>query len=292
MIHPMNVVSIAPPIQDLARVATRKAVDLRLDLEIEPDEPVCSFDICEALGVATRFTDVNMEGMYLAGSKPQILVSSKRPLRRRNFTCAHELGHHLFGHGTSLDELREQSLKDVPKHKDEWLADFFAAALVMSQVAVERRFALRGQDPAHASPELFHTVSSELGVTYEALVTHVYYSDNSMPDTKRRQLIARRRELRQSLGMDIGNVSLAILDHSSEAPFLVAEVGQIVIAPKGTTFDTRFLQKVCDTRVWTVLTPKRRGVGKLLIPTQENETEVRIMPREFVGLARFRFLEE
>ena len=72
--------------------------------------PICVYSICETLGVMVRFNNINMEGMYQKGSPPQIHLSAHRPLSRRGYNCAHELGHHVFGHGSSIDELRERSL--------------------------------------------------------------------------------------------------------------------------------------------------------------------------------------
>jgi Zn-dependent peptidase ImmA (M78 family) len=65
--------------------------------------------------VAVRFNDINMEGMYQRGAPPRIHVSARRPLPRRAYNCAHELGHHVFGHGSSIDELREDA-KAQPRH--------------------------------------------------------------------------------------------------------------------------------------------------------------------------------
>jgi NTP pyrophosphatase (non-canonical NTP hydrolase) len=58
-----------------------------------------------AWGLDVRFLPTNMEGLYVAGEKPVILLSSPRSLSRRNFTCGHELGHKIFGHAKCLDVL-------------------------------------------------------------------------------------------------------------------------------------------------------------------------------------------
>jgi len=42
-----------------------------------------------------------MEGMYYRGDPARIVIGARRPLSRRNFTCGHELGHHIFGHGST-----------------------------------------------------------------------------------------------------------------------------------------------------------------------------------------------
>jgi hypothetical protein len=55
------------------------------------------------LGVTVRFNNINMEGMYQRGAPPRIHLSARRPLSRRTYNCAHELGHHVFGHGSSIE---------------------------------------------------------------------------------------------------------------------------------------------------------------------------------------------
>ena len=61
------------------------------------------------LGIVVRFNNINMEGMYQRGLPPRIHLSARRPLPRRAYNCAHELGHHVFAHGSSIDELREDA---------------------------------------------------------------------------------------------------------------------------------------------------------------------------------------
>lgn len=74
--------------------------------------------------------DINTEGIYATRPKPMILISSLRPLSRRAFTCAHELGHHFFGHGSTIDELKEES-ESVDFQPHEFLADTFGGFLLM-----------------------------------------------------------------------------------------------------------------------------------------------------------------
>jgi hypothetical protein len=43
---------------------------------------------------------------------------------RRAYDCAHELGHHVFGHGSSIDELREDAKAQPWEDPKEFLALF------------------------------------------------------------------------------------------------------------------------------------------------------------------------
>src|SRR5205823_3063845 len=92
----------------LAREAIEKSVEIREEFGYDFRSPICVYELCERAGVKVSFVaDVSMEGVYAAFRKPTIVLSALRPLSRRAFTCAHELGHHVFGHGSAIDELRE-----------------------------------------------------------------------------------------------------------------------------------------------------------------------------------------
>src|SRR6266567_4234154 len=68
--------------------------------------PMCIYDVAEELGLEVRFVDISsMEGMYCKTATPLILVSSLRPSGRQAFTCAHELGHHIYKHGCAVSAL-------------------------------------------------------------------------------------------------------------------------------------------------------------------------------------------
>ena len=102
---------------------TRAGADLK--------SPICVYALCEAHGVTVRFNDISMEGMYDRSPKPRIHLSALRPLARRAFTCAHELGHHVFGHGSTIDELRDDHAKNAERPPAEIIADAFGAFVLM-----------------------------------------------------------------------------------------------------------------------------------------------------------------
>ena len=123
----------------VASIATRSKA------KCNQKSPICIYSVCEALGVKVRFNNINMEGMYQKGTPPRIHLSARRPLPRRGYNCAHELGHHVFGHGSSIDELRED-LKASVKDPKEFLVDAFAGFLMMPTLGMRRVFAVRGWD--------------------------------------------------------------------------------------------------------------------------------------------------
>jgi len=85
------------------------ALRVRQDVGIPPTDAVCAFDLAERLGLEVWFQDVpSMEAVYVRQPAPTIVVTSLRPAGRRAFNCAHELGHHVFGHEAQLDVLPEE----------------------------------------------------------------------------------------------------------------------------------------------------------------------------------------
>src|SRR5690242_15432722 len=114
---------------DLHRDGMRGAADCRDQLDLDPFAPVDPYDIAARLGVKVVFLDTSMEGFYFKQPTPRILLSSMRPVPRRAFTCAHEIGHHWFGHGSTIDQLKEDERSDSSK-PEEVLANAFAGALL------------------------------------------------------------------------------------------------------------------------------------------------------------------
>ena len=131
-----------PTRKDLARQALLKAEEIRDKYDIEPESAVNIFDLCgERLDppVLVRFSDIkSMEGFYLRQEKPEIWLG-ERPLVRRTFNCAHELGHHVFGHGSTMDELTAEGESGRSFDPKEFLVDTFAGSLLMPRIAVARR---------------------------------------------------------------------------------------------------------------------------------------------------------
>ena len=80
----------------LANQAMQAAIATRAKAKLDQHGPICIYGLAETLGVTVRFNNINMEGMYQRGAPPRIHLSARRPLQRRAYSCAHELGASRF----------------------------------------------------------------------------------------------------------------------------------------------------------------------------------------------------
>jgi Zn-dependent peptidase ImmA (M78 family) len=83
--------------------AAAKAQNVRARCKIEQGASIDPISIAEAYGCEVRFMALSsLEGIYSPTPRPVIVLGSERPAGRRSYTCAHELGHNEFGHGTRI----------------------------------------------------------------------------------------------------------------------------------------------------------------------------------------------
>lgn len=277
--------------RSLAQEALRAASDLREDLGLCDFSPGCAFEAGETLGVSVRFTDINMEAFYARKPRPMILLSSKRPLGRRAFNAAHELGHHVFGHGSRLDELQKRETKNSWEDPDEFLADTFAGFFLMPLLAVNSAFRRRGWDAKTASPLQVFTVACDFGVGYNALVTHLAYGLSSISQSRARELkLTTPRDLRKKLfGQPIASQML-IAGPRREKEKIDIETGMLLAVPVGTVADTMHLvptQSIMNATLFRAIEPGIASVRK-----QGWKATVRIQKQGFIGLAKYRHLED
>jgi hypothetical protein len=138
---------MTPERRRLALRAASAALRLRQKMQIAPDQPCSVFDLAAEIGVEVRLAALpSAEGIYSPG-KPVIIVSSLRPPGRQAYTCAHEIGHHVYGHGEQFDELVEERGKNRKHDPKEFEADCFASSLLMPKTALLKGLAARGWLP-------------------------------------------------------------------------------------------------------------------------------------------------
>jgi len=227
--------------------------------------------------------------MYSPEPRPTIVVSAERPPGRRRYTCGHELGHHIFGHGTCLDELADEATDSWSP--EEFVAQRFAAALMMPKIAVDSAFARRGWPISQPTPEMIFVVAQELGVGFTTLVGHLNLTlgrlSRAAADSLRRVRLPKLRE--QFAGFKIEH-DLIFVDQHWGRRTIDVEVGDVVILPKNAK-----VEGACGS---VVEEPTRHvvgaapGIGSVSIDAGRPPVSLRVSRREFTGLARYRHLEE
>jgi Zn-dependent peptidase ImmA (M78 family) len=268
------------------------SIAARVKAGIDLKTPACIYRLCELHNVTVRFNDINMEGMYDRVPKPRIHVSVRRPLTRRTFTCAHELGHHVFGHGSTIDELQEEASGNN-RPAAEILADAFAAHILMPTLGLRDAFARRGLDPNKASAVQMYGIACNFGVGQSTLVNHLAYGINMISQSQRDRLgrITPKMIRTELLGEPVAP-PLVVADEQWTSPVLDLEEGSLLLLPSRVVVDTAMLTPEAQLSSGRLFCAAKCGITRVAVPGTSWATYVRIARREYVGLARFRHLEE
>lgn len=273
----------------LIREGMSAAATARDQLDIDPFGPVDPYLAADKLGVKVVFLNNSMEGFYFKQGSGRILLSSLRPVPRRAFTCAHELGHHWFGHGSTMDELQDDERPDASK-PEEVLANAFAAFFLMPSVGLRGAFARRGWALATASPEQIYVVACQFGVGYVTLINHLCYTLREISIQRRTELQRRTpQQIRRQLLND-DYPSLVVVDEHNEADTFDVEKGAAVLLPRDSDVAGVALALVHSLAQFDLYRASRRGVATVSGPART--FDVRVMPTEYVGSATNRFLED
>lgn len=278
----------------LARLALRTALSVRTNAGHKLWEPLCVFDLAEKLGIDVWFVDSgSLEGMYWRHKPPAIFLSAHRPSGRQAFTCGHELGHHLFRHGSRVDEIVDESHTRLPRTPEEFLADAFSGFLLMPKVAVSRGFQERGWDPSRCLPEQAYVVAHWLGVGYTTLVSHMCFAIRMIPSIKVDALLkAELKLIRVALAGQEVSQDLIVVDEKWTGRAVDAEAEDLILVPIGTEIEGSCLEIVREDSKGTFVRAIAPGCGRFFRTDSGWATYVRVSRREYVGRNMFRHLEE
>ncbi len=271
--------------------AMRKAGEVRKILNLNMHEPINIFDSCSKLGLDVRFVDVNMEGMYVKqddSSYSTILLSSLRPLPRRVYTCAHELGHHVFGHGTKVDEVNSDGYSS--DNEEEKLVDMFAGTILMPVVAIKAEFIKRNWNPEEVGPIEFFTISSFFGTGYRTMIVHSR-ANKIISRTKAEQLlkITPQKLLKNIMGEEMETSHFKIFDKKYVPKIIDLEVNNYIVLPNTLNIESNHLEEFKDIPMGKVFRAKNAGISR----GQDDDIScfIRIQNERYVGLAEYRHLE-
>jgi Zn-dependent peptidase ImmA (M78 family) len=281
--------------REIAQIAVSKAMTVRKQAKCDLHSPLNVFDVCESLGVSVFFQAVpSMEGIYVPDARPRpaIVVSSLRPLGRKAMTCGHELGHHIFKHGRQWDELVEERSQSRRSDPNEFQADLFSACLQMPKTAVCHAMTNRKLNPARCPAEDIFALSTFFGVSYAAFVTHLERTLNLIEMQRASQLIDRKpKEIRQALLGEPCPQNLFVLDFYWKDRAVDAEVGDSLLLPPRIVLEGNSVQLEATTRSHTVARASQPGISRVSHSSGWS-TFVRVMRKDYVGRAPFRFDEE
>ena len=279
--------------RNLARRAMLEAINVRCCAKLGQVGPLDVYDLCQKLGLRVRFVEISMEGMYKRGRPPRILLSALRPQARRTYTCAHELGHHVFGHGLTIDELVQDAARARPLTPEEALAYSFAGFLLMPALGVRKAFTERGWRASEASPAQLLTVASAFGVGYTTLVNHLAYALDTFSASRATQLVkVPLPRIRRDLVGTALSSPLIVVDGHWALPTVDAEVGTHILLPPGTVVPGDLLAHRADTPHGPLFEAIKPGITRAERPCSEWAAFVRICRFQYVGLSEYRHLED
>ena len=247
--------------------------------------PICPFNLAEAMGFDIRFVKISsFEGMYLA-DEGMILISSERPEGRKRFTCAHEIGHHVLGHGTVIDEIIEYgSDKEIEKE-----ADFFSAMLLMSSSAVRRAAKDIGIDFKLVSPSQIYILSKYLGVSYVALLTQLYFNLKLVGSLIYKQLKhPKLRDIKNNLSHGYSDGEIFVVGDWWRDHAIDVVVGDLIISDSRCVFEGSAISDYSGDNAFIATSP---GIAKLS-DGEGWSAFVRVSRKNFSGMFQFRQEEE
>jgi Zn-dependent peptidase ImmA (M78 family)/predicted secreted protein len=183
-------------LQQARRAGSLAAQRARRRLGIPLERRVDIFAVVEADGIWLMFQPLReLYGFYRRfGEVAGIVINANHPVSLQRYTAAHEYGHHVLGHGFSLDEIHNvdgargvdeaadfdqalaaRSHTDVGDPLEEAAAQAFAGTFLMPIQVVNSLLVDRGFDRDHPAlaPTDIYDLSLELGASYEATVTHL-----------------------------------------------------------------------------------------------------------------------
>jgi Zn-dependent peptidase ImmA (M78 family) len=281
----------------LAHQAMLESIEVRDRWQREMDGPIDVYALCKDMGVRVRFVPIaSMEGLYgrSESGAGTVLLSSLRPLPRRAFSCAHELGHHVFGHGSTIDDFVEGAAARPASgfEPDEFLADTFAGFLLMPTLGVRKAFARRGWNMATATPVQVYTVACHFGVGYDTLIAHMAHSLRSIPRCHADELkkVGPKAIRELVLGAPSPH-ALIVADEYWELPTLDAETGTLLLLPAGAEAEGAALVAKTELPGGRLYEATRPGIVRVTHPRSAWAVFVRVARYHFAGLAEYRHLD-
>ncbi|MBE2205717.1 MAG: ImmA/IrrE family metallo-endopeptidase [Chthoniobacterales bacterium] len=277
--------------EKLARIGLRSALDTRQEANTSWSDPICIYDFVERMGTEVWFVGgASFAGMYAKGYG-RLFVPAERPVGRKAFTCAHELAHLRFDHGSRVEELEfDRSDNEVP---DEMLANIYAAHLLMPRQAVETAFSRRNSPPEKAGPIDFYCVANQLGVGYETLLKHMHWSLRMIEYAKLQELLAvSPKDIRKILLGRDGSPHLIFATEHWHKVAIDLEIGDYAIIPRNAQLNGPSAKLVGICSYGQVVEGVKTGISQAMICEGDWAAMIRVSRRQFAGRCIYRHMED
>lgn len=278
----------------IASDAIVKALKIRKRISVPLYESISPLDAAERLGIEVRFMDLpSMEGMYIAGDNPKIVLSSLRPQGRRNFTCAHEIGHHEFGHGEQFDELTNEKSSSRKRDPKEFAADSFAAFFLMPKSTIDNGMSKRGYGYKSLTSIEAYKMACWLGVGYSTFINHLWHSLNLIDQEKSITLLSSQpREIRYEFLGKHTSSELHIVDQHWLGRPIDCQVGDYLLFPDNAVIEREHMFTSHDHVNGKLVRAELTGLARVSINEVEWASFIRISPYQYSGRSCYRFEEE
>jgi hypothetical protein len=207
------------------------------------------------------------------------------------FSCAHEIGHHQFGHGTKTDEYLAEGQSPTFSN-EEFLANSFASHLLMPRATVMDAFQRRQWNAQRPTSQQIYLISGELGVGYETLVTHMCLSLDLISEAERDRLVkVTPKALKLELTGEpaIRQVVVVDLFWRHVAP-IDAECGDALILPESVGSDCPLLMPLSQRGNGSIYLASRSGQAELAI--NGFRVPLRVARQHYVGPYMNRYLPD
>jgi Zn-dependent peptidase ImmA (M78 family) len=279
--------------RQLVKLAAFEAERTRLFAKTPHTAPIDPIETAIKCGCEVRFLSLSsLEGVYSPEPRPAIVIGSERPAGRRTFTCAHELGHHIFKHGMSIDDLDAQK-HSSGKSPEEFLADVFAGFLLMSQTAVLRTLKDRGWQATSLQPEQVYRLANFFGVGYGTVTNHLASSLRLIPREYANELLkVTPKQIKSEFGVSASS-GMLIVDYNWQHRAIDMEVGDTLVLPHEANIEAGTqIELIGEKDNSTVYRAIKPGYARSYCHKQKWAANIRISRKNYAGLAQYRFLEE
>lgn len=274
---------------DISKII-KEALRTRIERDIQLDESFCIFDLAHDLGAEVRFVALSsMEGAYFKDTK-SILLSTLRPEGRIRFTCAHELGHYVFGHGDHFDELVEKANLSCGKD-EESMANIFASFLLMPETTVRNYFFKNCWPIKNLTPVQLYKTSNWLGVSYLSIVSHIYYGLNMIDKTHYEKLkLVTVKSLKKDIAQEQLDSNLFVINKHWNGRPIDLQVNDVIIFEEEIECENDLI--INNNTKLNIYRATKPGLSRIKFLQSGTFHTLRIRREQYTGRSIFRHLDE